>query len=106
MVHRRQQVDGAAVAVGWLGAPVRQAGLAEDLKVLSDYRDELLALRHADGNRLHADLAIVCPGYGQVCRRLTAERSLAAAEQLLADQPSVRTRLARRRIRAAPRARR
>jgi transposase len=48
--------------------------------------------------RLHADLAIVCPGYGQVCRRLTAERSLAAAEQLLADQPSVRARLARRRI--------
>jgi transposase len=78
--------------------PVRQAGLAEDLKVLSDYRDELLALRHAEGNRLHADLAIVCPGYGQVCRRLTAERSLAAAEQLLADQPSVRARLARRRI--------
>jgi transposase len=78
--------------------PVRRAGLAEDLKVISDYRDELLALRHAEGNRLHADLAIVCPGYGQVCRRLTAERSLAAAEQLLADQPSVRARLARRRI--------
>jgi transposase len=33
-----------------------------------------------------------------VGRRLTAERSLAAAEQLLADQPSVRARLARRRI--------
>jgi hypothetical protein len=66
--------------------------------VLSNYRDELLALRHAEGNRLHADLAIVCPGYGQVCRRLTAERSLAAAEQLLAEQPSVRGRLARRRI--------
>jgi transposase len=28
--------------------PVRRAGLAEDLKVLSDYRDELLALRHAE----------------------------------------------------------
>jgi transposase len=67
--------------------------------VLSDYRDELLAWRHAEGNRLHADLAILCPGYGQVCRRLTAERSLAAAEQLLADQPSLRARLARRRIR-------
>jgi transposase len=78
--------------------PARQAGLAEDLKVLSDYRDELLALRNAEGNRLHADLAIVCPGYGQVCRRLTAERSLAAAEQLLADQPSVRAQVARCRI--------
>jgi len=79
--------------------PARQAGLAEDLKVLSDYRDELLAARNAEANRLHADLAIVCPGYAQVCRRLTAERSLAAAEQLLANLPAVRAQLARRRIR-------
>jgi transposase len=78
--------------------PARQAGLAEDLKVLSDYRDQLLALRNAEGNRLHADLAIVCPGYGGVCRRLTAERSLAAAEQLLADLPMIRAQVARRRI--------
>jgi hypothetical protein len=55
--------------------PARQAGLAEDLKVLSDYRDELLGWRTSEANRLHADLAIVCPGYAQVCRRLTAERS-------------------------------
>ena len=78
--------------------PSRQAGPAEDLKVLSDYRDELLALRNAEGNRLHADLAIVHPGYAQVCRRLTAERSLAAAEQLLAGLPLVRAQVARRRI--------
>ena len=78
--------------------PARQAGLAEDLKVLSDYRDELLGWRTAEANRLHADLAIVCPGYAQVCRRLTAERSLAAAEQLLADQPLIRAQVARRRI--------
>jgi transposase len=78
--------------------PARQAGLAEDLKVLSDYRDELLGWRITQANRLHADLAIVCPGYAQICRRLTAERSLAAAERLLADQPAVRAQLARRRI--------
>lgn len=65
---------------------------------MSDYRDELLALRNAEANRLHADLAIVCPGYAQICRRLTAERSLATAEQLLADLPAVRAQLARRRI--------
>jgi transposase len=78
--------------------PARQAGRAEDLKVLSDYRDELLVSRTAEGNRLHADLAIVCPGYAQVCRRLTTERSLATAEQLLIEQPSVRAQVARRRI--------
>jgi hypothetical protein len=66
--------------------------------VLSDYRDELLALRHAEGNRLHADLAIVCPGYAQVCPRLTAQRALAAADQLLAGLPTVRAKVARRRI--------
>jgi transposase len=78
--------------------PARQPGPSEDLKVLSDYRDQLLVWRNAEANRLHADLAIISPGYGRVCRRLTAERSLAAAEQLLADQPSARARVARRRI--------
>jgi transposase len=66
--------------------------------VLSDYRDELLGWRTAEANRLHADLAIVCPGYAQVCRRLTAERSLAAAEQLLADHSLISAQVARRRI--------
>ena len=78
--------------------PARQPGPATDLKVLSDYRDQLLVWRNAEANRLHADLAIVCPGYGRVCRRLTAERSLAAAEQLLTDQPSARAQVARCRI--------
>jgi transposase len=78
--------------------PARQPGPATDLKVLSDYRDQLLVLRNAEANRLHADLAIICPGYAQICRRLTAERSLTAAGQLLADLPAVRAQVARRRI--------
>jgi transposase len=77
--------------------PARQPSPATDLKVLSDYRDQLLVARNAEGNRLHADLAVVCPGYARTCRRLTAARSLAAAEQLLARQPSVRAQVARRR---------
>ena len=42
--------------------PARHAGQAEDLKVLSDDRDERLAQPGAEANRLHADLAIVGPG--------------------------------------------
>ena len=49
-----------------------------------------LAAEAVDGHRL--------PRLPQVCRRLTAERSLAAAEQLLADLSAVRAQLARRRI--------
>ena len=78
--------------------PVRLPGRAEDLKALSDYRDELLVLRNAEGNRLHADLAILAPGYAQRCQRLTAERDLTTAQQLLTGCDSVRATIARRRI--------
>jgi transposase len=78
--------------------PVRLPGPTDDLKTLSDYRDQLLVLRNAEGNRLHADLAILCPGYAQICRRLTAERDLVAADQLLAGCDLVRATIARRRI--------
>ena len=63
--------------------PARHAGQAEDLKVLSDYRDELVAQRTAEANRLHADLAIVCPGYARHCRALSSAQALHTAAQLL-----------------------
>ena len=78
--------------------PVRRPGLAEDLKVLSDFRDELVVQRNAEGNRLHADLAIVSPGYARSCRSLVSARALTRASGLLRGQGSMRARLARRRI--------
>ena len=78
--------------------PIRQPGLAEDLKVLSDCRDELVVERNAEVNRLHADLAIVAPGYAQSCRHLVSARALTRADRLLRGDASVRARLARRRI--------
>ena len=80
--------------------PARHAGQAEDLKVLSDYRDELVAQRTAEANRLHADLAIVCPGYARHCRALSSAHALHTAAQLLkqARTGSMRAQLAQRRI--------
>jgi transposase len=78
--------------------PARQAGPTEDLKVLSDYRDELVVERNAQVNRLHADLAIVRPGYASRCRHLVSARALTTAARLLRGSSSARARVARRRI--------
>jgi transposase len=78
--------------------PARQAGVAEDLKVLSDYRDQLVVERNAEVNRLHADLAIVRPGYARHCRSLVAARALVTANRLLRGDASRRGHVARRRI--------
>jgi transposase len=78
--------------------PARRAGWAEDLKVLSDYRDQLVVERNAEVNRLHADLAIVCPGYARRCRTLVSDRSLSTAGRLLRRETSVRAQVAKRRI--------
>ena len=56
--------------------PARQPGPATDLKVLSDYRDQLLVLRNAEANRLLADLPAV---RAQVARRRGLLRGLASS---------------------------
>jgi transposase len=94
--------DALAIARVLLREPdlpsVRQPGLSEDLKLLADYRDQLFAERTRLANRLHADLAIICPGYQRdIGRTLTSPRSLDAATRMLADDDSCRAELARRR---------
>lgn len=72
--------------------------------MLSDYRDELVAQRTAEANRLHADLAIVCAGYPRHSRALGSAHALNTAAALLepaaatAGSGSVRAQLAQRRI--------
>jgi transposase len=79
-------------------APVRTRGADRDLKLLSDYRDQLLSERTRTQNRLHADLVTLRPGYEQKLPSLVTPPKLAAAERLLEHDESDQAGLARRRI--------
>jgi transposase len=79
-------------------APARGDSPARDLKLLSDYRDQLLSERTRTQNRLHADLVTLRPGYEQKLPSLVTPPKLEAAERLLDNDRSVQASLARRRI--------
>jgi transposase len=79
-------------------APARADSPARDLKLLSDYRDQLLSERTRTQNRLHADLVTLRPGYERKLPSLATAPKLDAAERLLARDDSVQADLARRRI--------
>ncbi|WP_198410351.1 IS110 family RNA-guided transposase [Microlunatus flavus] len=79
--------------------PVRaMTGPAADLRVLSDYRDQLVAERTATANRVHVDLLWLHPGYQHQLRHLTTLSDLAAAEALLTGDSSVRATITRGRL--------
>jgi transposase len=65
-------------ARAWL-APVRTATVDRDLKLLCDYRDQLLAERTRAQNRLHVDLVCLRPGYEQQLPSLARPTALEGA---------------------------
>lgn len=71
---------------------------ARDLKLLVDYRRQLLAERTRTANRVHADLVVLAPGYQESVGHLRADRTHRLALELLAGQEGVRAELARSRI--------
>jgi transposase len=75
--------------------PVRLGGVAEDLGLLSDAREEVVAARVQARNRLHAHLVVLLPGYARTASQLVTRRQLAAIETALAPLESVRADLAR-----------
>jgi transposase len=79
--------------------PVRpMGGLPAELRVLMDYREQLIAERTALANRIHADLGWLRPGYQRRLPRLTQPAHLQAGLALLENDPSVRASVTRRRL--------
>ncbi|WP_091184172.1 IS110 family RNA-guided transposase [Microlunatus flavus] len=75
------------------------SGVAADLRILTDYRDQLVAERTATANRVHVDLLWLHPGYQDRLQHLTTRTDLRAAEALLGDDTSVRATITRGRLR-------
>ena len=95
-------VDAVAIARvvardGDLPSPRRVEAL-QDLKLLSDYRDQLVRSRTQVANRIHHDLVVLRPGYERSVPNLVGGRHLSRALSLLRGDPSVRAQLVRQRI--------
>ncbi|MGR6962967.1 IS110 family transposase [Geodermatophilus sp. URMC 61] len=79
--------------------PVRPMdGLPADLRVLMDFREQLIDERTALANRIHADLGWLHPGYQRRLPRLTQPAHLQAALALLQNDSSIRAAVTRRRL--------
>jgi transposase len=68
---------------------LRRGPAQEDLRLLSDHRDELVVARTQAANRAHAALALARPGYEATVAELTAARHVAAARGLVAGDAGV-----------------
>ena len=79
--------------------PVRPMnGLPAELRVLMDYREQLIDERTALANRIHADLGWLHPGYQRKLPRLTQPAHLQAGLALLENDESIRAAVTRRRL--------
>src|SRR5215217_6480718 len=79
--------------------PVRpMTGHAADLRVLTEYRDQLVNERTATANRVHTDLLWLRPGYQHQLPHLTNMAHLHAALELLDGDDSVRAAVTRARL--------
>lgn len=73
-------------------------GLPADLRVLMDYREQLITERTATANRVHTDLGWLRPGYQHQLPKLTNPAHLHAAVALLANDNTVRAAVTRSRL--------
>jgi len=73
-------------------------GDAADLRALAGYRAQLVQERTAVGNRVHAELHGLHPGYHARIPRLTNSKGITAAQELLESDTRLRAGLTRRRL--------
>ena len=78
--------------------PALTGGANGDLKLLVDYRDQLISERTRVQNHLHADLLILVPGYRAKVRRLTTRGQRTRAARLLQAASGIRADLALQRL--------
>jgi transposase len=76
----------------------KRTALLFDLKLLVDYRDQLVRSRTQVVNRVHADLVVIRPGYQQMVPNLRARRHVIKARSLISRDRSVQGELVRRRL--------
>jgi transposase len=75
--------------------PIRVEDRAEELGLLVDAREDLVAHQTRVRNRLHAHLVVLLPGYARAAARLVRRRELARIEAALAPLVGTRAELAR-----------
>jgi transposase len=80
-----------------LSSPQRCQGF-QDLKLLTDHRDQLVRTRTQLINRTHRDLVVSHPGYDRRIPKLTSKKNLRAAMALLRGDRSIRAELIRDRV--------
>lgn len=108
-VERRRRAKGKsdsvdAVAIARVVAAdetlpsARRSALLFDLKLLVDYRDQLVRARTQVANRVHANLVVIRPGYEAVVPNLRARRHVIRARSLVSRDRSVQGELVRRRL--------
>jgi len=86
------------VAAGEGLSSARRTAVLSDLKLLVDYRDQLVRSRTQMANRAHADLVVIRPGYEEEVPNLRARRHVVRARTLLRGDRSVRGDLLRLRL--------
>lgn len=78
--------------------PVRIADRTQEIKLLVEAREDVVAEATRVRNRLHADLVVLIPGYQGTAKHLVAVRSQQAVRQRLRGLAGIQVELARGRL--------